>query len=91
MEDYQRVAAVLVEGQMNKRLPRDQAFQRTRTAAYKAIVDFEEQIERIVERFGNTVPAEWQQTIGSLQAGIGREKNLLKALDDLEESSWARG
>ena len=62
---------------------------KVRTANYRAIVEWQAQIDAILERFDGHPPEEWHELLGYLQLGIGRERELIREIDELEASGWA--
>jgi hypothetical protein len=69
---------------------RESAFDRFRTANWKAIIEWQEHLQAIKDRNHGVIPAMWEGVNTSVTAAIQRERQALKYADELEASGWKR-
>jgi hypothetical protein len=81
----------LIQKKLDQKIPRERAFAVVRMKNHKSIAQWYEHIESINDRFDGNPPPEWQGVIGKVQEAIDLERELLKDLDELENSRWATG
>lgn len=81
----------IIQKKRDQKTPRERAFAIVRMKNHKSIAEWYERIESINDRFDGNPPPEWNGVIGKVREAIGLERELLKDLDELENSSWATG
>ena len=89
MARFTPLLQTILQKKLDRGMPRDRAFIDVRKDNHRSIAEWYEHVESIVERFDGDPPAEWQGVIGKVREAIALERELLKDLDELEESGWA--
>ncbi len=90
MGRYSKFAKDIVDRNLKKYGDLERAYSKSKTSPYKAIVEFDERIDEIVDRFQNDVPDEWQGMIGSLTEAKGREHELITEIEELANAGYGK-
>jgi hypothetical protein len=90
MGKYTATAQSIVEKKMAK-LTRVEAFRKVRTDNFREITAWSDHIDRTLERFENDPPVEYRENLVKFEIRIAEERQFLRDLDELEESTWANG
>ena len=88
MGKLEEFAKRVVQKYLDRKFPLDRAFAKAKTRVYKAISEYEDRIDEIVDRFNGKPPEEWQKHIGELTHRKVEERNFLSEIEDLEASGW---
>jgi hypothetical protein len=90
MGKHVEFAKTVVKKYLDRHFPRDRSFAKAKTRVCKAICEYEERIDEIVDRFEGDPPDKWKEHIGSLTQRIGEERDFLKEIEELEATDWAK-
>jgi hypothetical protein len=90
MGRFEEFAKQIVQKYLDKEVQRDRAYAKAKTRVHKAIVEYDERIDEILDRFMGKPPKEWYEHIGHLTQRKCVERELLNELEDLDASGWPK-
>ena len=69
-------------------IDRAPAFDKFRRAQWKAIIEWQDHLESLEERFGSPLPPEWANVVESVMGAIERERAAIRLADQIEQTQW---
>jgi hypothetical protein len=90
MPRFVEFAKQVVAKHLKAGAPRERAFAKAKTPPFKAIVEYDQRIEEILERFDNNPPEPWKAHIGHLIERKGDERELIQDIEELEAGGFGK-